>query len=267
MRSSNPVLAKLGDVARQERSSDATIYEQHPFQTGQGHAPPTGRTMTVDDVVVRAVALLALTGITGAASWLLLPDGPTMVLAMIGSVIATLVLGLVISFARITNPLVIGLYAVLQGVLMGVVSRWFEQRYPGIVMQAVIGTFGIFAIMVTLYKVRAIRATPRFTRIVIGALIGVVVLSLLNFVAYLFGLNLGLRDYSTEGEVGWLPIAFSVVVIIVGALTLILDFDMIEQGVQVGLPEKFAWYCAFGLLVGLIFLYWEILRLLSYFRR
>ena len=95
---------------------------------------------------------------------------------------------------------------------------------------------------------------------VIGALVGVVVLSLANFVFYLFGLNLGLRDYGTEGKVGWLPIVFSLVIIVVAALTFVLDFDAVEQGVRQGLPEKYAWYCSFGILVGLIFLYWEILR-------
>jgi uncharacterized YccA/Bax inhibitor family protein len=177
------------------------------------------------------------------------------------------VLGLVISFARITNPFVISLYAIIEGVLLGVVSRFFEEQYSGIVVQAVIGTFGVFAIMAVLYKMKVLRATPRFTRMVIGALVGVVVLSLVNWIVAIFGGNLGLIEYSTTGKVGWLPIVFSLVCIVVGALTFILDFDAVEQGVRYGLPERYAWYCAFGLLVGLIFLYWQILRLLSYLRR
>jgi uncharacterized YccA/Bax inhibitor family protein len=125
----------------------------------------------------------------------------------------------------------------------------------------------VFAVMAALYRARVIRATPRFTKIVIGALVGVVVLSLANFVAYLFHVDLGLIQYDLNGKVGWLPIVFSIACIVVGALTFILDFDAVEKGVNYGLPEKYAWYCAFGLLVGLIFLYWQILRLLSYLRR
>jgi uncharacterized YccA/Bax inhibitor family protein len=273
VQSSNPVLTRLGEAARQERSTGYAPGHSPPGYgvPEYGYAPPRApstRMMTLDDVVVRTVALLLLTGIAGAASWVLLPAGsPVMALAVIGSSLAGLVLGLVIAFARITNPFVISAYAVIEGVLLGVVSRFFEHAYSGIVIQAVIGTFGVFAIMAALYKLKVLRATPRFTRMVIGALIGVVVLSLVNWVVAIFGGNLGLIDYSVTGEVSWLPIVFSLVCIVVGALTFILDFDAVEQGVRYGLPERYAWYCAFGLLVGLIFLYWQILRLLSYLRR
>jgi len=267
VQSSNPVLTRLGESARQQRSSggygagpDLGTYDVSPVQAERQ------RLMTLDDVVVRTIGLLVLTGIAGAASWTLLPDGPVLTLALLGSVIAGLVLGLVISFRQITNPFVIGIYAVTQGVLLGVVSRYFEMRYPGIVIQAVVGTFGVFFGMAALYKFRVLRATPKFARFVLGALIGVVALMLVSFVLSLFGINLGIRAGAT-GQVGALPIIFSLVVIAVGALTFILDFDLIEKSVQYGMPEKFAWYCAFGLLVGLIFLYWEILRLLSYLRR
>ncbi|WP_327008256.1 Bax inhibitor-1/YccA family protein [Dactylosporangium sp. NBC_01737] len=275
MQSSNPVLNRLGQAARQGRSQvqppsfggpTGYGYPQSGYATPQ--PPAATRAMSIDDVVVRTVALLAVTGIFGAGAWALLPDtGAVTGIALFGSLIAGLVLGLVISFMQVTNPAVIIPYAALQGVLLGLVSRWYEHAFNGIVIQAVIGTFGIFAIMAVLYKLQILRATPRFTKMVIGALVGVVVLSLANFIFYLFGLNLGLRDYGTEGKVGWLPIVFSLVIIVVAALTFVLDFDAVEQGVRGGLPEKYAWYCAFGILVGLIFLYWEILRMLSYLRR
>ena len=275
MQSSNPVLNRLGQAARQERSQvqppsfGAPAGYGYP-QSGYGvpQPPAATRAMTIDDVVVRTVALLAVTGIFGAGAWLLLPDvGGITAIAAIGSIVAGLVLGLVISFMQITNPAVIIPYAALQGVALGLVSRWYEHAFNGIVIQAVIGTFGIFAIMAVLYKLQILRATPRFTKMVIGALIGVVVLSLANYLFYLFGVNLGLRDYGTDGKVGWLPIVFSLVVIVVAALTFVLDFDAVEQGVRFGLPEKYSWYCSFGILVGLIFLYYEILRMLSYLRR
>jgi uncharacterized YccA/Bax inhibitor family protein len=267
VQSSNPVLTRLGEAARQERSAGTTSgygYQPSPVQDA---GALTDRAMTLDDVVVRTVALLALTGVTGALSWTLLPNTAFVGVAMLGSVIAGLVLGLVISFARITNPLIIGAYAVLQGVMLGVASRFFEERYNGIVIQAVIGTFGVFIAMAVLYKMRVLRATPKFTRAVVGALIGVVILIFANFILSMFNVNLGLRGPTGDGPVGPLPIIFSLVVIVVGALTFILDFDQVEKGVQYGLPERYAWYCAFGLLVGLIFVYWEVLRLLSYLRR
>lgn len=253
MRSSNPVLTRLGQAAAQERS--------------QGYGPlSTDRMMSLDDVLVRTVGLLVLTGVSAAFSWNFL-SGPALALAVIGSMLAGLVLGLVIAFARITNPFLIGAYAVVEGILLGVVSKFFEDRYPGIVIQAVVGTFGVFAGMAVLYKFRVLRATPRFTRFVIGALIGVVVLSFVNWIVAMFGGNLHLIEYGVDGKVGLLPIVFSLVCIGVGALTFILDFAQIEEGVRYGLPERYAWYSAFGLLVGLIFLYWQILRLLGYMRR
>ncbi|WP_433080586.1 Bax inhibitor-1/YccA family protein [Dactylosporangium sp. CA-052675] len=255
MQSSNPVLTRLGEAARASR-----------YETAYPGAPT--RAMTMDDVVVRTVALLAITGVVGAGAWILLPaSSPVTLFAAFMSGIAGLVLGLVISFRRVTSPAVIIPYAALQGVALGVISRAFESWFSGIVLQAVVGTFGIFAVMAVLYKLKVLRATPRFTKFVIGALIGVVVLSLANWLFYLFGVNLGLREYTMNGQVSWLPIVFSLVIIGVAALTFILDFDAIEQGARYGMPEKYAWYCAFGILVGLIFLYYEILRMLSYLRR
>jgi uncharacterized YccA/Bax inhibitor family protein len=168
---------------------------------------------------------------------------------------------------RITNPLLISLYAILQGVLLGVVSRVFEEAYPGIVVQAVAGTFGVFLVMAVLYRFRVLRATRKFTRFVLGALFGVVILSLVNYFLSLFGHNLGYEYYAPTDKAGGLAIVFALVCIVVGALTFILDFDAVEKGIQYGLPHRYAWYCAFGLLVGLIFLYWQILRLLRYLRR
>jgi uncharacterized YccA/Bax inhibitor family protein len=280
VRSSNPVLTHLGDVATRERGGTQVQPGQNPFQQGgYGQYPAqqyggypqspvtTGGTMTIDDVVVKTILLLVLTGISGALAWAFLPEtGAIAGLALFGSMIAGLVLGLVIALGRVTNPVVIAGYAIIEGVLLGVVSEWFEKVWPGIVMQAVAATFAVFFVMAALYKFRVVRATPRFTKFLLGALIAFVALSLVNFVAYLLGFDLGLVDYGT-GEVGWRPILFAAAGILIGALTFILDFAQVEEGVRYGLPEKYSWYSAFGLLVGLIFLYWQILRLLSYFRR
>jgi uncharacterized YccA/Bax inhibitor family protein len=266
VRSSNPVLTRLDATALAERQ---TGYPAPPRSPYPQIVQPAGaaRTMNIDDVVTRTILLLLLTGAAGAVSWVTLRGGAFLGLAMVGSVIAGLVLGLVISFARVTNPLVISAYAVIEGVLLGVVSREFERVHPGIVIQAAASTFGVFAGMAVLYRLRVLRATPKFTRFVIGALFGIVVLSMVNWVLSMFGHNLGYEYYSPTEKAGALAILFSLAAIVVGALTFIIDFDMVEQGIRHGLPERFAWYCAFGLLVGLIFLYWQILRLLGYLRR
>lgn len=254
LRSSNPVLGRLGQAAQAER-------------TGAGYGIDTGRSMTIDDVVTRTVLLVALTAVTAAISWVTLQGGPVTALATIGSSLAGLVLVLVISFARITNPFVISAYAVTQGVWLGVMSRIWEHAFPGIVVQAVGGTVAVFAGMAVLYRTRVLRATPRFTRWVLGLLIGVVAVSLLNVVFSIFGHNLGFEYYAPNQKAGLLAIGFSILCVAIGALTFIIDFDRVEQGIRYGLPERYAWYCAFGMLVGLVYLYWQLLRLLGYLRQ
>ncbi|SCF36294.1 Uncharacterized membrane protein, YccA/Bax inhibitor family [Micromonospora viridifaciens] len=250
MRSANPVLTRLDEVRRAER---------------QVLGPAD--TMTVTDVVSRTVGLLLLTGVTAAVAWVFVPQAVWIPAALAGSSLASLALLLFISLKQITNPPLIVAYAVLQGLLLGVASRAFELVYPGIVVQAVVGTFGVFLGMALLYRARIVRATPRMARLVAGTLLGILVLSLVNLVAYLLTGRQGVVVYSLTGRVGWLPYLFSVVAIIAGAFSFILDFDLVERSARAALPRRYAWYCAFGLLVGLIFLYWQILRLLSYLRR
>jgi uncharacterized YccA/Bax inhibitor family protein len=213
--------------------------------------------MTIDDVVVKTVTLLGITGISAVLAWTLVPDallGP----AWIGAALVGLVLGLIISFSRMANPALVVTYAVVEGVFVGLVSKTFESFYNGIVFQAVTATFGVFFLMAILYKSRVIRATPKFTKGLIAVMGGLFAIMLINLVLGLFGVNTGLRD---AGPLGYI---FSIVCIVVAALSFILDFDQIEQGVRMGLPQRYSWTCAFGILVGLIWLYLEILRLLSF---
>lgn len=272
MKSSNPVLSRLDETAAAQRRTQNALTVGSDSGYGQYSQPyvvptGTGRTVTLDDVVIRTVGLVVLVVIAAAFSWTTLKtsDPLTNVFAF-GSSIAGLVLVFVISIKRITNPIVISLYALLQGILLGLVSREFEHAYPGIVVQAVAGTLAVFLGMAILYKFRVLRATPKFARWVMGALIGVVGLSLVNWLLSLFGKNLGIEYYGPTDKGGTLAIVFALVCIAVGALTFILDFDAVEKGIRYGLPERYAWYCAFGLVVGLIYLYWQILRLLGYLR-
>ncbi|WP_213452852.1 Bax inhibitor-1/YccA family protein [Rhizomonospora bruguierae] len=254
MRTSNPVLTRLGQAAARERVAGSG----YPAAGGYA-APPTVRTMTVDDVVVRTVAMLAIIGVVGAATWAVVPVELSLAAAVVGSV-PGLILGLVIAFSRITNPFVIGAYAVAEGVFMGAWSQLFESRYPGIVLQAVGGTFGVFFVMAALYKVRAIRATPRFVRGVIAAMIGCAALMLVNLVLWFFHIDSGLRSG------GPLAIGFSLVCIVVASLSFVLSFAEVEQAVRYGMPERYAWYVSFGIVLSLVWLYLEILRLLGYLR-
>lgn len=266
MRSSNPVLTRLTPVQPNTGygapgDPSRVPYPQPAYPTPVQAAEDR---MTIDDVVVRTVGLLAVLGIAGAAAWVMVPDG-MVGLGIMGAAMVGLVLGLVIAFARVTNPAVIFGYALVQGVFVGLISKVYETAYAGIVVQAVVGTFAVFLFMAVLYKFRVIRATPRFTKILLGAMFGLIAVMLVNWILSLFGIYTGLRG-DAEGNAGWIAIGFSLVVIVVAALTFILDFDQIEEGIRAGAPRKMAWTCAFGLLVGLIWVYLEVLRLIGYLR-
>jgi uncharacterized YccA/Bax inhibitor family protein len=215
--------------------------------------------MTIDDVVVKTVLLLGITGISAVAAWNLIPDA-LLGAAWIGAAIVGLVLGLIISFSRIANPALVVTYAVVEGAFVGLVSKFFESvmGYEGIVLQAVVATFGVFFLMAILYRAKVIRATPRFTRILIASIAGLFAVMLINLVLALFGVNTGLR------ENGALGIIFSLVCIVVASLSFILSFHEVEEGVRMGLPQRYSWVAAFGILVSLIWLYLEVLRLLSF---
>ena len=213
--------------------------QQNPY------AASTTRYMTMDDVVTKTGITFLVTVLAAAATWALLP--------------VETALGLVISFKQITNPAAILAYAAIEGVFLGAISEVFEGVYPGIVFQAIAGTFGVFAGMLVVYKTGAIKVTPKLTRWIVGAMFGVLALVLVNLVVGFFVPGgLGLRDGGT------LSIIFSLVVIGVAAFTLLLDFDMADEAIRRGAPAKFAWYISFGLLLTVVWLYLEILRLLSY---
>ena len=232
---------------------------QHdPYAAPSPYAPPTTRYMTMDDVVTKTGVSFLVTVLAAAAVWAM-PGQAAWGLAL-PAVLVAFVLGLVISFKQIANPVATLAYGALYGVALGAISEAFNTVYPGIVMQALIGTFGVFAGMLMVYKTGAIRVTPKLTRWVVGALIGALVLLLVNMVGYWVGFDLGLRDG------GPVAIMFSLFMIGLAAFMLLLDFDMADEAIRRGAPAKFAWYIAFGLLVTVVWLYMEILRLLSYFR-
>ena len=265
MPSNNPVFGR-GFGAAQQNSWGAAQPQQYgapaytdPYAAPSPYAATTTKYMTMDDVVTKTGLSFLVTVAAAAATWAL--PGQTGWGFALPAVLVAFVLGLVIAFKQIANPAATLAYGALYGVGLGAISEAFNTVYPGIVMQALIGTFGVFAGMLIVYKTGAIRVTPKFTRILLGAMIGILVLSLANFVAYFFmDDGLGLRDG------GPLAIIFSLVIIGVAAFMLLVDFDMADEAIRRGAPAKFAWYVAFGLLVTVVWLYMEILRLLSYLR-
>ncbi|WP_027342272.1 Bax inhibitor-1/YccA family protein [Hamadaea tsunoensis] len=263
MRSSNPALNRLAPA----QTATNAYGESGWYAPGATGAPTAGpvveaarsASMTVDDVTVRTIGLLVLLAAAGGIAWGVVPaqwQGAVLLVGVFGG----LILGLVISFGRTTNPLLIAAYTVLQGAAVGLISKQYNDWYNGIVVQAVAATFAVFFVMLILYRFKVLRATPRFTKGLIGALIAAVVLMFGDLILSLFGVHTGLRQ---NGLVG---ILFSIAMIALGALTFILDFDAVEQGVRAQLPKRYAWYAAFGIVVGLIWVYLEILRLLGYAR-
>ncbi len=267
MKTSNPVLSRFGQAAVRERAAGYAQpgypqqYQPYPQQDAPGYGSAVtsaaAAPMTLDDVVVKTVTMLAILGGSAAAAWVLVPDALVGV-AWIGAAFVGLALGMIISFSRMANPALVVAYSIVEGVFVGMVSKAFETRYEGIVLQAVVATFGVFFLMTMLYKARVIRATPKFAKIMVAIIGGLFATMMINLVLSLFGVNTHLRDGSG------LAIVFSLVCIVVASLSFVLNFANIEEGVRMGLPQRYAWTAAFGIVVGLVWLYLEVLRLLSY---
>ena len=213
--------------------------------------------MTINGTVNKTGLLLILVLVGAMVSWSRF-SGPDSLPLVLGGAIGGLVLALVTVFKKTWAPITAPLYAVVEGVFIGALSAIFEMRYPGIVMQAVGLTFGTMAAMLLAYRSGLIRATEKFKLGIVAATGGIMLLYLANFAMGFFGHSMGF--ISGSSGVG---IAFSVVVVVIAALNLILDFDLIETGAQSGAPKYMEWYGAFALVVTLVWLYLELLRLLS----
>nr|WP_232835973.1 Bax inhibitor-1/YccA family protein [Actinocorallia populi] len=254
MESRNPAFRKMGEQAGREYTPSPQQLQDMYNQPAYAPPVPGVRTMTVDDVVVKSFLSLGTLALTGAAAWVLnLGMGVALVSALIG-----LGIGLYLSFSGKASAALTLTYAAFYGVAVGTISHMFNDFYNGIVFQAVIGTALAFGAMLAVYSLRIIRVTPKFTKFVLAAGLAMIGLMLVNLVAGMFNdTGIGIR------ENGALGIVFSVVAILVGCFFLMLDFDMVEKGVQAGLPEKYSWACAFALTSTLVWIYLEVLRLLA----
>jgi uncharacterized YccA/Bax inhibitor family protein len=260
MQSNNPVFARSEPLARSLQQG-VGFHRPAPSADDVAAIYNTPQRMTIDDVVVKTGLLLGTMVLTGAAAWVL-DVGPGVVLL---AGLAGFVLALVNIFKRQVSPPLVLAYAAVQGVFVGALSHAYAGAFGGgIVVQAVLGTTAAFAAVLVGYRSGRLRATPRFTKVVTFGLIGMVALVLVNVVAGLFGDGdaLGIR-----GDNLFLSVLVSAGLIVFGALTFVLDFDQADRMVAAGVPEQESWRVSFGLVVGLVFLYLEILRMLSYFQR
>jgi uncharacterized YccA/Bax inhibitor family protein len=221
----------------------------------------SGEAMTLSGTVNKTGILLICVVATAAWSWNRFFHAPTsdtvLPLGAIGG-IGGFILALVTIFKKEWSPVTSPIYALLEGLALGGISAVFELRYPGIAMQAVGLTFGTLFVLLLAYRSGLIRVTEKFKLGVVAATGGIAVFYLIEFVLGFFGVHFAAINGS-----GLLGIGFSVVVVIVAALNLVLDFDFIESGVNAGAPKYMEWYGAFGLIVTLVWLYLEILRLLA----
>ncbi|MDX1881042.1 Bax inhibitor-1/YccA family protein [Mycolicibacterium sp. 141076] len=270
--SSNPIFRSLpksqggyaqfgsGAAAYGAQQTMAQPYTQYPQQQAG-----FSRALTIDDVVTKTAMTLSIVSVVGVLSYFFAAANPALMfpMFMIGS-IGGLVLVLIATFGRKQdNPAIVLSYAAFEGLFVGTASYLFANLVstggPAMIFQAVVATFGVFAGMLVVYKTGAIRVTPKFTRMMVAAMFGVVALSIVNILFAIFTGNAPL----TNG--GGLAIIFSLVCIALAAFSFLLDFDAADQMIRAGAPEKAAWGVALGLTVTLVWLYVEILRLLSYF--
>lgn len=242
-------------------------YDMDAYGEGPLGGARADRPITIDDVVSKTSITLGVIAAVAVAAYFLVLSSPGLALPLllVGG-IGGFITVLVATFGRKMDSAPVTLiYAAFEGLFVGAVSHVFTAQIAGsdagvMIGQAVLGTFGVFAGMLYVYKSGAIRVTPKFRRFMTAAIIGVLIMVVGNlFGAMFFGFN-PLRDG------GPVSIIFSLVVIGIAAFSFLLDFDSADQLVRAGAPSKMAWGVALGLAVTLVWLYIEILRLLSYFR-
>jgi uncharacterized YccA/Bax inhibitor family protein len=228
--------------------------------------------MTLEGTVIKTSVLVVLLLITAFYTWglvrvedtaagvqVIVP--PTVYGLLVLGCIGGLITAMVTIFAPRASPFTAPLYAALEGLVLGGISALFEVRYPGIAVQAVGVTTGTLLSLLILYGTRMVRVTEKFKMGVIAATGGICIVYLIDFIMSFFGTRVPFIH-----ESGMIGIGFSLVVVVIAAMNLLLDFDFIERGVEVGAPKYMEWYGGFGLMVTLIWLYIEVLRLLAKLR-
>jgi uncharacterized YccA/Bax inhibitor family protein len=245
MRTSNPAL-------------NAKTFERFgpPPGVAAGSAP-----MTIEGTVNRTAFLLLLLVATATWTWSQTAAGVPVGGYLLGGILGGLVAALITIAKPAWSPVTAPIYALLEGLALGAISAYFQARFPGIVIQAVALTFGVLFALLLAYRSGLIPVTQNFRLGVVAATGGIAIFYLVAIVLGFFHINI---PFLHEGS--WLGIGFSLFVVVIAALNLVLDFDFIEKGAEQGAPKVMEWYAAFGLIVTLVWLYLEILRLLSKLR-
>ena len=245
MRSSNPVLTGRGFARINPDVLDGReglSQEVRSLETRPNSAP-----MSIDDVIIKTAGLFAVLVVVGAVAWRLANPA----LALVG-VFGGLGLVFAIPFAKKIRPALVIAYAVAQGLALGTISQIYESAYDGIVGQAVVATACAFAGVLVAYKSGKIRMTPKFTRILTGSLIGY----------FVFGVATFFIGFPSGG----LGTLIAVGGVVLASMFIVMDLDQIEKAVAAKVPAEESWRCAFGLMVTLVWLYMEVLRLISILR-
>jgi uncharacterized YccA/Bax inhibitor family protein len=219
--------------------------------------------MTLDGVAGKSLLLFVLCVGVGIFGWRMAAEQSELFAPyLFGAIVFALVVGIVTVFKKKIAPFTAPLYAAVEGFILGAISQLYEAEFDGIVLQALLLTGGIFVSMLLLYLFRIIRATENFKLGVAAATGGIALYYLANLALSFFGKDLPLINSTSAYGIG-----FTVLVIILAALNLVVDFDFIEQGVHKKAPKYMEWYASFGLFVTVVWLYLEILRLLAKSRR
>jgi len=231
-----------------------------------------GRVMTLEGSIIKTGILVVILLATALYTWAQALEGgaalggaiqiPARVLTLLWlGLIGGLVTAFLTIFMPRIAPVTAPIYAALEGLALGGISAIFETRYPGVAIQAVGVTTGTLISLLALYSARIIRNSTKFTLGVVAATGGICMVYLIDILMSWFGARIPLIH-----ESGWFGIGFSLLVVVIAAMNLILDFDFIEKGVAYQAPKYMEWYGAFGLMVTLVWLYIEVLRLLAKLR-
>ena len=238
LRSGNPVL-----------KANTFIQRQTTIDTGM---------MTITGTVNKTALGLLLLMTTAIFTWNMSPTDPRISALIMVGIFGGLITAIITVFKRHLAPYTTPIYALLEGLALGGISRFFETLYPGIVNQAVFLTFGTLAALLFAYRSGLIKPTENFKLGIVAATGGIFFVYIISFILGLFGVQVPLIHSNSN-----FGILFSFGVVVIAALNLVLDFDFIEEGAEIGAPKYMEWFGAFGLLVTLVWLYLEILHLLA----
>lgn len=267
-RHSTPQQTYPQGYGQQQAPGQDPYQQQFPQQQGPTYNPyqqpaSTGAVMTLDDVIAKTAITLGVVAAAAVLAFLFIPV-QLLTPALIGSGIVGLVtVFLVAGRAKLPIGGVL-FYAMVEGIFVGAFSKFFELMWPGIVVNAVLATFVTAAATLAAYKFFNIRVTDKFRKVVTIATMSLAGVLLVNFVLFLFGVNTPIREVGSGA--GWLAIGISVVAVVLAVLNLITDFDSVERGIAAQAPAQESWRAAFGITITMVWLYTEILRILSYFR-